>query len=444
MLLNTPRKGRPARGALLKANTLGTRVRQARQALGLSLAVVAGKDFSRAFLNQVELGRAQPSMHTLRIIAERLHCPIEFFLQDPEVSSAALELTLTEAETRLRQGDAGRAEALIRQLLDRNIPLETLPRAQLILAGSLQKRGAPDESIPVLQAAVQASERAGWPALTAELYDSMGQAYYLLRRPRDAERWFERALERYESASLKDPVLKARILGHRANLHYVAGEPGEAIAAYQSAIAAAQPVLDMPAMGVIYEGLALSFQQTGQFARALTYAQRSLRIFESLEDIRMSAQLRHNMAEMLLQQGRTDEAEQLYLDAAGQLETINDHQLLPLPLAGAAEAALELGALDRAERLIQRALHSVEQSSDPLAAIASHRVAGRVFHATGQYAPSHDHFERALASASTIDSPELKARATYDYARTLEAQGDAAGAAVRFREAYESRRVTRG
>lgn len=438
-MLNKGRRGRSLKGASARANPLGTRIRQARQALGLSLAAVAGNDFSRAFLNQIELGRAQPSMHNLRIIAERLYQPIEYFLQDPEVSSAALELTLIEAETRLRQGDPARAEALIRQLLKRNLPLEASPRAQLILGTAMQRRGAAADSIPVLEEGIRVAERSGWTALTVELYDALSRAYYLLRRLRDAERWLDRALELYDSGALKDPVLKARILGNRANLHYVSGAPGDAIAAYESAIAAAEQGLDMPALATIYQGLALSFQQTGQFARALNYAQRSLRIVENLDDVRMSAQLHHNVAEMHLRQGRAAEAEPLFLDAASRFERISDHAMLPLPLAGAAEAALELGALERAEQLIARALDAAARSSDPLATIASHRVAGRVAHARGNSTAAHEHFERALHEAASVDSPEVRARITYDYARTLEAEGDTQGAALRFREAYESR-----
>lgn len=438
-MLNKGRRGRSPKGAPARANPLGTRIRQARQALGLTLAAVAGKDFTRAFLNQVELGSAQPSMHNLRIIAERLHQPIEFFLEDPEVSSAALELALTEAETRLRQGDHGRAEALIRQLLKRNLPLDALTRAQLILGTALQRRGAAVASIAILEEAIKVSERGGWTVLTVELYDALSRAYYLLRRPKDAERWLDRALELYESGAVTDPVLKARILGQRANLHYVTGAPGDAIAAYESAIAAAEQGLDMPALAGIYQGLALSFQQTGQFARALNYAHRSLRIVETLDDVRMSAQLHHNMAEMLLRQGRAAEAEPLYLDAAARLERINDREMLPLPLAGAAEAALELGATERAQQFVTRALDTAPQSSDPLASIAAHRVAGRILHAGGQSDASHDHFEQALRQAATVDSPEVRARITYDYARTLEAEGDTQGAALRFREAYESR-----
>jgi len=120
--------------------------------------------------------------------------------------------------------------------------------------------------------------------LNVELYDRMGLAYYQLRRPHEAGRWWDKAIGTYETAGLTDPLLKARIFGHRANLHFVAGEPREAIAGYEAAIAAAENVLDMPVLGGIYEGLAVSFAKTGDLTRALEYGQRSLRLFDTLRD----------------------------------------------------------------------------------------------------------------------------------------------------------------
>src|SRR5690348_11914876 len=91
------------------AAQMGMRIRKARQELGISIAALAGKDFSRAFLNQIELGKARPSVRNLQIIAERLNRPLEYFLQDDELSATAIELALTEAETSLRRGDGPRA-----------------------------------------------------------------------------------------------------------------------------------------------------------------------------------------------------------------------------------------------------------------------------------------------------------------------------------------------
>src|SRR3989475_12142103 len=61
--------------------TLGQRIRRIRQDRGLSLAKVVRDDFSRAFLNQVELGKSRPSIRVLRIIAERLGTEAENILE---------------------------------------------------------------------------------------------------------------------------------------------------------------------------------------------------------------------------------------------------------------------------------------------------------------------------------------------------------------------------
>ena len=436
--------GRPAPDGPAAPSPLGQRIRQARQELGLSLAAVAGDDFSRAFLNQVELGRAQPSTQKLRIIARRLQRPIDYFLEDPGDSTAALELALAEAEMGLHRGEAARAESLMTRLLVRPLPIDLRARAQLTLAVAQLKLGRPQDARPVLEEAIAVAERAQANQLLVELYDRMGSVHYLLRRPHAAGQWFDRAFERYESAGLQDPVLKARILGHRANLHYVAGQPIEAIGAYESAIAAAEQVLDLPALAGIYEGLALSLRQTGQYARALSYAQKGLRIFETLRDVRMTGQLRLNMGDMLLQQGRVVEAERLFTEGAEQLRRIGDRELLPHLIAGMAESALERKDLQRASDLVDEAIDRLRRASDPLATVVVHRTAGRIAHALGRRETAHRHFERALQVAMSIDSPDLRARVTYDFARTLEAEGDAAQAALHFRQAYESGRAATG
>jgi len=412
--------------------------------MGLSLAGVAQKDFSRSFLNQIELGRARPSTRTLQIIAERLKRPVEYFLQDPQSSATALEFRLAEAATRIRRGDGETARDLMVELLRRpQIAPDVRARAQLLLAEALLKIREISQAIEVLTTAIKASEAAGWNALKVELYDRMGSAHYQQRHPHEAGRWWDKARSAYEDAELTDPLLKARILGHRANLHYVAGEPREAIAGYQAAIAAAEHVLDMQALGGIYEGLAVSFQKTGDLTRALEYAQRSLRLFETLQDVRMSAQLRNNMAEILLGQDRYEEAEALFLAGAEQLRHVGDRDLLPHLLAGAAEAALDRGERALAESRIMLALTAAEASSDPLAQLGVHRVAGRVKSASGDTELARTHFELALVLAEQLGSAADTSRVAFDYAQVLEEQGDSAQALARYRQAYKSRRAAR-
>lgn len=409
---------------------------------GLSLAAVVRSDFSRAYLNQIELGRAQPSTRILAILAERLDLPIEYFLEEPQDSSVSVELRLAEAATRLRQNDPNRARELMTELMaQRKIGPDIRLRAELLLADALLKLRSLPDAVAVLERARAAAERGGMLALQVEIYDRMGRAQYQLRRPHEAGRWWDRALNLYEESGLSDPLLKARILGHRANLHYVAGQPREAIAGYQAAITAAEHMLDMEALGGIYEGLAVSFKKTGDLSRALEYAQRSLRVFDTLHDIRMSAQLKNNMAEILMSQQRHEAAGTLFNEGAEQLRQVGDRDLLPHLLAGAAEAALEQGDRVTAGARVVLALSAADASADPLAKLAAERIAGKVSSSAGRFDESRAHFERAIAIAEAIGSATDKSRAAFDYAQALEEQGDSVEALVRYRQAYRAKQA---
>lgn len=88
--------------------TLGQRIKRIRNDRGMSLAKVVRDDFSRAFLNQVELGKARPSIRVLRIIADRLGTEVEYLLQGQQ-AGLERELALEKGRVLLAQGEPRRA-----------------------------------------------------------------------------------------------------------------------------------------------------------------------------------------------------------------------------------------------------------------------------------------------------------------------------------------------
>ena len=98
-------------------DSLGGRIRQLREERGLSLAKVAGGDFSRAFLNQVELGKSQPSTRVLRVIANRLGAPVEYLLEG-STPSLDRQLALERARVDLLRGRAREALAALEPALE--------------------------------------------------------------------------------------------------------------------------------------------------------------------------------------------------------------------------------------------------------------------------------------------------------------------------------------
>lgn len=66
---------------------LGQRIRQARLEAGLSQRQLCDGEITRNMLSQIENGCAQPSMATLRYLAERLGKSVSYFLEEQAVTS---------------------------------------------------------------------------------------------------------------------------------------------------------------------------------------------------------------------------------------------------------------------------------------------------------------------------------------------------------------------
>src|SRR5437588_12729850 len=61
-------------------DTLGGRIRAARESLHLSLAHVAGDRYSTSLISQIERNRVEPSEESLRFLSERLKLPFDDLL----------------------------------------------------------------------------------------------------------------------------------------------------------------------------------------------------------------------------------------------------------------------------------------------------------------------------------------------------------------------------
>jgi transcriptional regulator with XRE-family HTH domain len=131
-----------------KNETLGERIRRVRQERGLSLARVSGPDFSRAFLNQVELGRSQPSTRVLRVIAGRLGTEVDYLLEG-RLPGVERELAVEKARVLLARGDARKALAALGSAVESTEwPLGS--EARLCQAEALSMLGRGDEAREIL------------------------------------------------------------------------------------------------------------------------------------------------------------------------------------------------------------------------------------------------------------------------------------------------------
>jgi transcriptional regulator with XRE-family HTH domain len=156
----------------------------------MSLAKVSGGDFSRAFLNQVEMGRSQPSTRVLRVIAGRLGTEVDYLLEG-RLPAMERELALEKARVLVARGYARRALAALGTVVESfDWPLGT--DARLCQAEALIMLGHNDEAAEVLSA-----EK---PAIMAQ------QDHHRLQRLR--------SLQRGEGLSIGGGDLESAALAH--------------------------------------------------------------------------------------------------------------------------------------------------------------------------------------------------------------------------------------
>lgn len=128
--------------------TLGQRIRRIRQQRGMSLASVGQDDFTRAFLNQVELGKARPSVRVLRVIAERLGTDVDYLLEG-KPAGVERELSLERARVLLLRGQPQKALLALGPALESfDYPLGV--DARLVEAQALMSLGRKDEATTIL------------------------------------------------------------------------------------------------------------------------------------------------------------------------------------------------------------------------------------------------------------------------------------------------------
>lgn len=109
--------------------SLGEKLRQARLEAGLSQRALCGGEITRNMLSCIENGAAQPSMHTLQYLADRLGKPVSFFLEEQAVVSPNQNVI----EDARRLYDLGRFDRAMAALEDYTSPDPVYDREKALL-----------------------------------------------------------------------------------------------------------------------------------------------------------------------------------------------------------------------------------------------------------------------------------------------------------------------
>jgi tetratricopeptide (TPR) repeat protein len=402
-------------------------VKQARAQAGLSLGQVAREDISRTAIYFVETGKAKPSMETLQLIAERTGQPMDFFLIGSGAGHFHPGAKIADLERLLVTGDNAGVVAVGEAALSQKPDAETQARIRLLASLAYLRLGQPVMGRRLAAAARAYFEQVGDLQMVAECLGNEAQAAALMQDPASVQ-IAEGALATCRSVKPVSELLESRLLGILGHALLSGRQWQEAIACYEQAISTADVVQDLHRLSLLYSGLSLAHQETGQIGEATRYAQKALTIHETLNDRLSQARSLNNLGFMLVKLGELPSARR-HIDRA--LRIFEEHGVETQKsglLMSLAELEFAERDADEAAHVAHRALDLATRLGESATVSEARTLLGRIAASEGRGAAADDEFAAALEAAESAGPGSRLMQVHEAYAEVLEARGDLAAA----------------
>jgi transcriptional regulator with XRE-family HTH domain len=421
---------RTARGQ--HERTIGSRIREARLAAGLTQQQLAAGRYTKAYVSALENGLSRPSVAALTFFAERLDLPARRFLED-EVDG----WTRLAADLELAAGRWQQAADAYEALLDQHADAATRPELLLGLAEAFAglDRGREAVGAAATAAHLFASQGREAEEALANYWLSCGQ--YQQGNTGEARALLEGILARVRAGLRVEPDFHARVLMALSSNASLEGEHAVALA-YLEEIRGLSAELDDRRRGVYLFDLAFSYRNTGDFEAAIRTGTTALGLLRAAQAEFEAASLERDLALSYLATGSVEKADQAARAARQFFERLGDQLWLSYVTDTEAQIALAKGDAPLAADLAGRALALAEATPNDFAEQGALLTLARADRALGRNGDALAHYERAADLARREGKPSRIRLVLGEYAEALAEAGDHERAFSLLREAVNA------
>ncbi len=339
------------------APTLGGKIRTARLEEKLTQEQLAGKDFTKSYISELERGARTPRLTTLKILARRLGRPLSHFLDGvPEDREAEAFLKIGLAYLHVQAFEEARsslARALESASQEGDEAIQV--RIEVALAMVDQHTGHSSRALRRLERSVRVLGRARDASLLATAQACLGSVKLEAGETASAVWLFTAALHLAHQLP-HDPSLLAHLYLQLGVAHRRLGQVGEAHDAFRQALEVAAPFQDQYRHRDWYLELAVTAAGQGLFEQAVEQAGKALALSETILHRRRLAEIHQNLAEADLLQGRWEDAQLHFRWSIALHGATGDSRGVAQALGCLAEAVLERVSPEAARAMCSAAL----------------------------------------------------------------------------------------
>lgn len=382
--------------------TLGQKIRVLRRQMGMTQADLAGDDFTKSFISQIEKNQARPSLKSLRVFAQRLNRPVSYFLDDEPGTAAAP----SEALRALSTGDLLERQGKYEEALNvYDTAIKQCGQTDYSYRGqAYRQRARALQELNQLQAAVQALKlaseefRLAKEATSRAAVDrSLGEVYTRLGMRQEAVHHYERALLLYEEvlaphANAESSFALIRLLTD-LGLLATGQQPTDAALRYlQRAEALSLKFHVYYRWGETCRTISRILDEQGQREQAVQYAYRAVAFCDTSLDHNGLVQALVDLGTLRFKEGGKRAAEQYFDRAMEVAERAQYADGISRVREALASLAASEGDIDRAVSLYEQAAATSREDKRTL---NIHKSLAQLFQTRQQWDDAAQHLESA-------------------------------------------------
>lgn len=433
--------------------TVGARLRAARQAKKYTQNQLAAPDFSVSYISAIERGQIHPSLRALEILARRLELsstellpehsqskhgashPIIPFADDETIA----DLALLEAQISILQGAAAEAIVQLKKLPSRIIRNQYRIRYRFLLGWAYfltaELQSCEDVLLEAEKLAIEHNDQ--YSRMHAA--NVLGMAYATMSNHQQALLAHQHCLELVDNVQPQNPFFLCRLYNHLGQ-HYTNLENYEAaLAMFKQAITLAEGLSQPEQLQATYWTLAQHYSQVTELHLASLYGHKSLFLYEQPVAASLKSEIYHYLGRTLMK-GDQETARAFLEDALSQPTNSQDISTQASITCRLAEWYLLRQQFTKADELAEQAYQLAQPFGDTLVAADALITWGRINYAQQQFAEGDTHFVVGLEILERMKLYEEVSEQSALYAQLLDERKCLAEAIYYYKRAFESRR----
>jgi tetratricopeptide (TPR) repeat protein len=410
---------------------VGRRLRDAREAAGLTQRDLSFEGCTAAYVSRIEAGARVPSLQIVHEFAKRLGVTPEY-LATGRPPAEDLSSELLEAEVALRLGDEERATELYENALGDADSPAALARARLGLGRLALRRGDLPQGIALLEQALESGELASGDASAAA--NALGRSYVSVSRFDEAFALFGRFLD--AARSRQDHFDQIRFALLLANTYIDHGDYARAHSTLGEVLELARHSGDPMLRSGLYWSQSRVCLSQGDPDQAADYAQMALAVLRASEQSLEAARVLHLIAFIENDRGNPEAALELVDEGEPIVSAAGDAIDSAMFAIERARALSALGDGDEAVSLLLGIVPRLNAAA-PKDAVRAYSAAADIFRKQGDVARAIELYELAV-ECSPVPSRHVAAALTA-MAEIYEEQGDAQRALELLKQALAAR-----